>query len=747
MRRFHPKSWQFSASILAPAAASLLLVMAGVLGFVLWSTANSDERALERETKLVERVLSEQIDILPHDQESVAARDAAVINTRLKYNEAWVNSNLGLWMYEYFGHDRTFVLNAEDRPVYAMIAGMPTSSDVYDRDLNAYAPLVGRMRDLIDRGGLRDFEIGRVRRVPHVADFTVISGYPAIVSVMPIVSDSGAIAQQLGTYMLHVSVRFLNSTFAHDFEKRYPLLNTSFTRATDPTTGAVLHAEPGKVLYPIMNSGDRLIAFFQWQPDRPGQRTLIETLPVLAIAFLLGATVILMLVRKLWKSAQAIEDGRRAAQHMANHDALTGLANRTLFEETLARSLAVMSRSRPVTLFMLDLDRFKHVNDTRGHHAGDQLIQLVAKRLVDMTQGKEFIARIGGDEFAIICHTCTSETDAMRRAERAVEAMSRPFAIEGGDVFVGVSIGIIFNTDLDAGCHELLRKADIALYEAKANGRGQAVIFHEHMNELLQLRHTVEGELREALKRDDQLSVAFQPLFDPQGKVLGAEALARWTHPKYGQISPAQFIPVAESSGLIEALGDAVLRRAMEMGGRWPERTIAVNISPVQLRNPKFQSRIFELLATTGMRPCDLELEITEGILLQDETVTTETLRSFRAAGIKIALDDFGTGYSSLNYLKRYAVDRIKIDRSFISQLGEDQASQAIVQAMVTLAHALGIEVTAEGVETDRQLEVLHEMGCNTIQGYLMSPPISSAEAAKLFAARETRSRSRRRVA
>jgi len=733
------KSWQFAASVLAPAAVSLLLVMAGVLGFVLWSTANSDRLALERETALVNKVLSEQLERVPHDQESIAGRDATVINTRLKFNQSWVEANLGQWMHDYFRHDRTFLLNAEDQPIYAMSAGATTIAEVYEQDREAYGPLVARMRELIGNNGLKAFETGVTARIPHVSDFANISGYPAIVSVMPLLSDSGAIQQDAGTHLLHVSVRFLNDSFADGLSDRYGFSEAAFSGSSVPTEGLAV--------YPILNEAGRLIAFFQWQPDKPGLRTLKETLPVLGFALLVGGIVILMLVSKLWKSAQAVETGRRTAQHLAHHDTLTGLPNRTLFEETLSSVLAGRSRLHPVTLFMLDLDRFKQVNDTRGHHAGDRLIQLVAERLVTATGGNEFIARIGGDEFAVICQSSVNEEDALRRAERVIEAIGRPFDIEGGDVFVGVSVGIICNTDIGAVRHDLLRKADIALYEAKANGRNRAVVFHEHMNELLQLRHTVEGELREALRRDDQLSVSFQPLFTPDRKVMGAEALARWTHPKYGPISPAQFIPVAESAGLIEALGDAVLRRALEMGGRWPERTIAVNISPAQLRNPKFQSRVFELLALTGMRPGDLELEITEGILLEDEMVTTETLRSFRAAGIKIALDDFGTGYSSLNYLKRYAVDRIKIDRSFISQLGEDQTSSAIVQAMVTLAHAMGIEVTAEGVETEKQLTVLRDMGCNTIQGYLLSPPVDPDKAAALFAEGAVRAPQRRRRA
>ncbi|HEY4202939.1 MAG TPA: bifunctional diguanylate cyclase/phosphodiesterase [Devosiaceae bacterium] len=721
------RNWQYSTSVVAPVLISVLVVMAGVLGLVLWSAGSSDQRALERETALVGRLMSTQLRSVAHDQESVAVSNPAVINTRMAFDPAWVDTNLGRWMYTYFGHDRTYVLDASDTPVYAMDTGKRTVAASFSNDAAALQPAIRALRDRLAGSDLQAYYDGQREHPPQLTDIMVISGKPAIVSLSPIVAPSEGLHQPAGSEYIHISIMFLADNFAKNVQRQYLLDDANFTLQGN--------FDAGRAVYPLMNKSGRLIGFFDWRPDRPGRRTLMETLPVLGTAFLIGALAIFLMAGKLWRSSQAIEDSRMQAQHLANHDALTGLPNRSLFEQTLEQSIPLLSvQGRRLTLFMLDLDRFKQVNDTRGHDAGDELIRSVARRLEQVNPGSLFIARIGGDEFAIVSHNCRHEADANILAQRVIDAIGRPFEIYGAEVFIGVSVGIISCVDPLAQRHELVRKADIALYEAKADGRNRAAVYLEHMNELLQLRHTVEAELRDALRQENQLSVAFQPLFDPQSRVIGAEALARWHHPKFGPISPAQFIPVAESAGLIEPLGDTVLRQACEIGGRWPGLTIAVNISPVQLRNPKFPTRVFDMLRETSMRAADLELEITEGILLDDEAIATEALRSFRKAGIRIALDDFGTGYSSLNYLKRYAVDRIKIDRSFISQLGDDKTSLAIVQAMITLAHALGIEVTAEGVETRGQFQTLRDMRCNTFQGYLLSAPIPSEQLAGLFA-------------
>ena len=716
--------WQFSAAVLLPVVLALVITAAAVLGFVFWSTASIDQRALERQTAMFEQVIEARRARLAHELASVASWDDAVVNTRLMFNFNWVDSNLGKWMYDFFGHNRSVVLDSLTQPLYVMDNGVSVDVSAYKRIASPIQALINRVRAM----PIVETAPGEPPAPRALADFAVVEGMPAIISVMTILSDTGAIVQQPGTEPLIASVLFLDDTTAAQLTHEYMFEDGHFSLAR--VGGA------GRATQPILNSAGRFVAFFEWERDRPGLMMLRQTGPALAAAFIVAAILVFLLLRQLRRSSAALEAGRRHAEHQAAHDRLTGLPNRMSFDIHLARVLTDrQSAGAHLSLLMLDLDRFKQVNDTLGHQAGDELICAVGHRIRAVIGDEFMIARLGGDEFGILAVSRDRQVDVASLSARIIESIGHPFDLNHFKAHVGVSIGIVNASGGNAEPRELVRKADIALYEAKAGGRNRAVVYEEHMNEMLQLQHTIEGELREALLRDDQLSVAFQPLLDQRSrKVIGAEALARWHHPKFGQISPARFISVAENTGLIEALGEFVLRRACELGATAPGRTIAVNISPTQLRNPRFSVQVFDILHQTGMRPVDLELEITESILLDDEHVSAQNLRTFRAAGIHIALDDFGTGYSSLSYLKRYPVDRIKIDRSFVSQLAEGHVSVAITQAIVTLAHAMDIEVTAEGVETENQAAILGRLGCNILQGFLFSGGVPADKITAIFA-------------
>ena len=714
------KRWQFSAGVLAPAILSLVITASVVLGYVLWSTADVDERALQRQAELVSNVLAQAIDEVPHAQESIAIWDDAIVNTKIAPNKDWIDNNLGIWMYEYYGLDHVIIFDEADKPIYTMSNGVAPAAGLFRDEGGTLIEEVSALRALIASGAMQAYLDGTGDAYPQVVDLRQVAGRPAIVSVVPIVSDTGEIEQDPAALYVHLAISYLDQTIAASLGEQYMLDDAAFTTE--------LMASADYASHPLTGNSGRFVTFFEWKPYRPGQVMLAQTAPVLAAAFLIAAILVVALVDKLWKSSSALETGRAIALHQATHDPLTGLPNRAHFEQRLSQVLAACTRDgTQVALLMLDLDRFKKINDTLGHHAGDELIRAVGQRLKELFDRNVLLARLGGDEFALVYSGNGAMKAAADLSGRVIAAIGKPFIVSGSEAFIGVSVGIAVVIDQEMDRLELTRKADIALYEAKSGGRNRAVVYEEAMNEVLQSRHTIEAELREALRDSDQLTVAYQPLFSGRtGMISGAEALIRWNNPRLGQVSPAHFIPIAESTGMIESVGDLVLRLTCEMGARWPGQTFAVNISPTQLGNPRFVGRVFDILGQSGMRPADLELEITESILLEDEHVAFAALREFREAGIKIALDDFGTGYSSLNYLKRYPVDRIKIDRSFVSQLARQSVSSAIVQAMVTLAHALHIEVTAEGVETREQMEILVDMGCNTLQGFLLSAPTTA---------------------
>ncbi|OEO29988.1 hypothetical protein VW23_023405 [Devosia insulae DS-56] len=708
-------------SMLVLAAFVVVFAVAAMLlgGFLLWSAAEIDDNAVTSQSQRVIHAVEALRTSTPREQESVAVWDDAVTAARQR-DENWLESNIGKWMFDYFGHDESYVLGPDDTPIYAAIDGKIRKPETFLSRASALAPLLADLRKLTAAGYLDT--------PPNVADYVLLDGRPVMASVIPLISDTGNLVQPAGHEAVLVTIVRLDLDFEMRMIDRYMTEVGRFTTVTSTAAGIEAFA--------VTNRAGRIVAFFEWLPFRPGQELLQRTAPALILAFVFVSLLVSLLLYRLRRALRALEFKRIDAERQATEDALTGLPNRLSFDRQFNGRLdAIKLRDPPTALLMLDLDRFKQVNDTLGHHAGDELIRAVADRLRAVIGPTDVLARLGGDEFAIL-HTCYAGTvEVAALAQRIVDTIAKPFRVQGSDAFVGVSIGIVVATSGQRDSHELSRKADIALYEAKSAGRNRAAFYEEAMDEQVQNRHVIEAELREALRNPGQLWVAFQPLCGDAEEVLGAEALLRWTHPQIGMIPPSRFIAIAESTGLIEQLGEFVLRRAAELGAHWPGRTIAVNISPAQLRNPTFAERVFALLRETGMRPADLEIEITEGILLDDESTAANTIRSFRAAGIRIALDDFGTGYSSLSYLKRYPVDRIKIDRSFIAQLSTANASDAIVQAMVTLAHALDIEVTAEGVETEEQFQALIGMGCNTFQGYLFSKPLTVDDIHTRFAA------------
>jgi diguanylate cyclase (GGDEF)-like protein len=433
-----------------------------------------------------------------------------------------------------------------------------------------------------------------------------------------------------------------------------------------------------------------------------------------------------------------VTERRRAEMqiaHMARHDALTDLPNRVLLLERLSEAVAHVERGQRLAVLYLDLDQFKNVNDTLGHPCGDELLREVAGRLRGCVQDTDTISRVGGDEFCIIQTSIGDATDAERLARRVAEAIRVPLDIHGHLVMIDASIGIALAPADGTDANELLKNADMALYGAKADGRGVFRFFEPKMDARMKDRRTLELALRKAFD-NGEFELYYQPVLNlNKNEVQCCEALLRWHHPERGMVSPAEFIPVAEDIGLIVALGEWVIRRACAEAAQWPDDIcVAVNLSPTQLTSKGLLPAVLNALASSRLPARRLELEITEAVLMQNSDVTLRTLHQLRALGIRISMDDFGTGYSSLSYLRSFPFDKLKIDRCFINGLGANSESDAIVQAVAGLADSLSMTTTAEGVETREQLDLVRRLGCTDVQGFFYSPPVPARDLAKLLA-------------
>ena len=425
--------------------------------------------------------------------------------------------------------------------------------------------------------------------------------------------------------------------------------------------------------------------------------------------------------------ASDITDTRQAEEkiaYLAHYDVLTGLGNRAMFAAELERMIARLRPEKSLAVLYVDLDHFKSINDGYGHGVGDQVLATAAQRLKSHLGPNDIAVRLGGDEFAVILSSALNKQAMLNVAQNIVDAISMPMHIERLHLHVGVSVGVAFYPDDAATPTQLLRCADLALYHAKEQGRGCSSAYDRDMHELMQERRQLTSDLRLAVSRGE-LELYYQPLIEIQtGETQGYEALLRWHHPTRGMVSPDDFIPIAEETGLIVAIGEWAIRTGLEELARWPKHlSLAVNLSPVQIRNENLINVIVQALGANNVDPSRFELEITESVLLHESEENVATLHQLRALGIRIALDDFGTGYSSLNYLRSFPFDKIKIDRSFVDQLNHRPENQAIVDAVVGLANNLQMATTAEGVENENQLEELRRNGCLQAQGFFFERP------------------------
>ncbi|WP_262271878.1 putative bifunctional diguanylate cyclase/phosphodiesterase [Microvirga yunnanensis] len=705
---------------------------------MLVAAHQSDSISVERQVRTTRHAIHSSVYELSKQQQTIAVWDQAVQELHSpSTNWQWVNDEIGVWLYQLFGHDQVYILDPHNAPVYAMTDGERASADQFLRVKSDLQTLINGVRDPVhaeqnrqnrSRLGQASSVAGSGDEVDFDAHFLEVLGRPAAASAMKFMPSTAAVTQERGREFIIVSVRFLDSDFLKELSERN-LIDGARLSQLDT-------AMSSEKALPLTSDLGRPIGYFIWTPELPGTKILWVLGP---IAGLVLATVVMMmalLVRWLRRSMLELRASEAHAQHLASHDVLTGLPNRSLFDERLDQALVRTRRGDKLALLTLDLDRFKQVNDMLGHVAGDILLREFAGRLSRLIRPTDTVARLGGDEFALVQTGIQDRHDVEALCARILEAVRQPFDLLGRQAVVGVSIGVVLAPEAGTDRAELLRKADIALYHAKDEGRDCHRYFTNSMDESVKRRALIEEELRTALGSGEGLKVFYQPqVARTGGPMIGLEALIRWEHPTRGLITPDQFIPVAEETGLIVPLGEWVLRQACATSHRWPDLFVAVNLSPVQFRSGGFAQRVIEIVRECGADPRRIELEVTEGTLLDNDEFTRGALDLLRSAGFRIALDDFGTGYSSLSYLRQYEVDKIKIDRSFIQHLGHaaDEDSAAIITAIVTLGHTLGLTVAAEGIETEDQKLALAAMGCDELQGYLFSRALPEEEVAGLL--------------
>ncbi len=719
-----------TARIVWPVAGILLAMLSLAVGGLIWTGQRTNELAVERQrTQLVGAIESRKRQTL-EDLARIAAAPETLEALRWPMDGARAQQQIGVALEDHFDFEASFIVTPEDFVVTGRADDAPADQRAFAMRRPLLAGVLADVRDRVGQLALR--RDGRLANATSPAALAAATGVARILHdgvttriVVGMALPDEATAEGAFGGLIAVATRPLTADGLRD-----GALMSGFDDLRVETGPSVSPA----ALYIVGLEGARQPRFV-WTPERPGDNVMEHVFPSILIALLaIGVFSAFMFAHVRFVTTDLV-NREAQANHLAHHDPLSGLPNRVHFTKRLDSELSrIRDSGESVAVLFLDLDRFKEVNDTLGHEAGDELIRQVARRLGDALRGADMLSRFGGDEFAIIQTRVKGPGDSAALAQRVLEAVQSPFQLSGGQVSVGVSIGIAIAPSDSRERERIMKLADLALYRAKNEGRNRFCFFELGMDDALRLRKAVEDDLRDAITRDE-LGIVYQPQFSADGrKVMGVEALVRWNHPVFGPIPPANFIPIAEERGLVGLLGEWVLRRACRDGRHWSGISVAVNVSPIQFRHADFVETVARIVAEEDMDPARVELELTEGVIVEDADTAENAMMELRARGFRFALDDFGTGYSSLIYLRRFAFDKIKIDRSFLESMESTGESAILVHSVVHLGRALGLTVTAEGVETLEQQRFLQAVGCHQLQGYLFCRPVPAAEIDALLA-------------
>jgi diguanylate cyclase (GGDEF)-like protein len=691
--------------------------------------ARFDSEASHRETVMVEHGFARQLEEFDAVIAPQVSWDDAILNLDHRLDIDWAEFNIGNYLYTFNGFTRAFVVDREGKTIYAAVGGAKTATD-------AFAPFAASVEQLLP--AIRRAEAVRppLRKRPGKHNILVppiqanglarVDGQVYVVIASLVQPDFGEYLPKGPRAPVAILAKPIDAAMLKSFSERYLLEDLRLVPAES------VASEHGRML--LRDFDGKAVAALAWVPRRPGTLLFAKLALPLLIALLLLGMVAWVIVRRGTGVVGELIASEARATHLAYHDTLTRLPNRAMLFKRLEPMLAeIGSTSAGMTILCVDLDRFKDVNDTLGHHAGDLLIEEVAGRLRSACGEQALIARLGGDEFVVLLER-SGRAEIEQLADQVLEAIRMPVPSEYGQIEVSGSIGVAIIDRQGVAPSEALRWADLALYCSKDRGRGCVTFFAPEMDADLRSKRSLEAELRSALS-DGSLHLVYQPQVDRAGKIAAVEALLRWNHPVRGVISPSVFVPLAEESGLILSLGELVLRQAFAESRDWRGVRVAINVSAVQMRAPGFAALVTRIAARAGIDPTRYEIELTETALLGDDPVTASNVDALKRLGFSLALDDFGTGYSSMSVLQRFAVDKIKIDRSFVSCLGGTSEAEALVDAMVKLARALNLSVIAEGVETEEQMARLIACGCHEFQGHLTGMPMPAEHLERLIGA------------
>ena len=694
--------------VMIPVAALVGIVNIGMVALIWISARDQDKLALEQSIEYVGDTITVELQQLGQIVKDYSWWTDAFGHLALEVDEDWAHNNVGFHAYTVHDIQMSFVVDGTDQTLYGQCDGERRHLDA----LTFFSPGLDQL-------------IEQARTTPPDAPPVPATGMLSANGDVVIVAVS-VVAPEHGAEMIERNERRVVLVFA----KR---LNQAFLEAVEdrlPISGLALSGARGDDTVALTSPAGLHLGGLTWQPPRPGSEFVRSIWPALAGAVVVILLFTAMVLRHVRLSAAEIETNEQRARYLSLHDSLTTLPNRELLQDRLARAIAEVARRNVMAaVICLDLDRFKEVNDTLGHRAGDLLLQRCAERLRACLRETDTVARIGGDEFAIVQPGLMQPQGAERLCQRLQQALATPFELDGHEVFAAASLGVALIPTDAATPESALQKADIALYRAKHES-GPAYRFYERsMDQRLQQRRSLERGLRTALERGE-FELFYQPKIDVgrRDRIVGAEALIRWRHPERGLLPPTEFIAIAEETGLILPLGEWVLSTACAQTAGWQGLRVSVNISPLQFHYDDLFPLIRQALSSAQMNPDRLELEITEGVLLKNAEASTRIIDQIKDLGVQIAMDDFGTGYGSLSYMQKFRFDKLKIDRSFVAALHQGDNTRGIDRAIITLGHSQGMTICAEGVESEDQLTFLADERCDEAQGYYFGEPVPAGE-------------------